>query len=547
MLKGRKKMKGNLQKAVSALLLLAAVLVISPTAYADSTQNFTNSETYLRTSYNNDNYVELSISRNTLTVSGKLIMDGLTGLRINCGDRSVSVDAASGQAFSARVFLSHSGAPPLSIYTQKNGEHTYWGYIWDRIRIEKTSGGYRIVPSSVLERNLAFVRTYVDPDHFRDSSSVPDSVKALSNQIAGGGTDNYAKIFLLHKWVAENIYYDYDAYRGGKSTFYNSAEILANKRSVCEGYANLLRDLILAQGIPCMKTTTFALGVSTNGGTFALTANEIAASAANTANTTNTSNNSNHAHVEAWVDEHWVIMDATWDSNNKYENGVYSTDAPNGFYYFDITPEALSLDHRYVTRANGEITMQNGVIINKDTAPAQSSASASPTKFTDVSASSPFVDAINWAVEQGITTGKTDTAFAPGEECTNGQILTFLWRANGSPEPTIANPFKDEIPGAFQKAAIWAYEKGLVTGDTFGTDSPCTRAASATYMWKLLGSPEAKKVPFKDVTTGSDYAGAISWAVEQGVTNGTGDGSTFSPDTTTTRGQIVTFLYRAFK
>lgn len=545
MLKGRKKMKGNLQKVVSALLLLAVVLAISPTAHADSTQNFTNSETYLRTSYNNDNYVELSISGNTLTVSGKLIMDGLTGLRISCGDQSVSVDAASGQVFSARVSLSHSGAPPLSIYTQKNGEHTYWSYMWNRIRIEKTSGGYRIVPSSVLERNLAFSHAYVDPDHFRDSSSVPDSVKALSNQIAGGGADNYAKIFLLHKWVAENIYYDYDAYRGGKSTFYNSAEILANKRSVCEGYANLLRDLILAQEIPCMKTTTFALGSSTNGGTFALTANEIAASAANTANTTNTSNNSNHAHVEAWVDERWVIMDATWDSNNKYENGVYSTDAPNGFYYFDITPEALSLDHRYVTRANGEVTMQNG-IINKDTAPAQSSASASPTKFTDVPASSPFVDAINWAVEQGITTGKTDTAFAPGEECTNGQILAFLWRANGSSEPSITNPFKNEIPGAFQKAALWAYEKGLIGGTAFHGDTPCTRGDAVSYLWKLAGSPSVLSAKFTDVPDTADYAQAVAWAVERGITSGISK-ITFGPEATCTRGQIVTFLYRAYK
>lgn len=171
---------------------------------------------------------------------------------------------------------------------------------------------------------------------------------------------------------------------------------------------------------------------------------------------------------------------------------------------------------------------------------------SAPNPFKDVASSSPFYDAIAWAVEKGITNGTTPTTFAPGTTCTTGHILTFLWRSQGSPEPTIANPFKDEIPGAFQKAAIWAHEKGLVSGDTFGSAAPCTRAASVTYMWKLAGSPEAKAASFKDVDASSDYAKAISWAVEKGVTNGTGDGTTFSPENTCTRGQIVTFLYRAY-
>ena len=166
--------------------------------------------------------------------------------------------------------------------------------------------------------------------------------------------------------------------------------------------------------------------------------------------------------------------------------------------------------------------------------------------FTDVPATSPFAPAIAWAVEQGITNGTTPTSFSPGTTCSTGHILTFLWRANGSPEPTIENPYKDEIPNAFKKAAIWAHEKGLVSGDTFGSAVPCTRAASVTYMWKLAGGPEAKAASFKDVAATSDYAKAISWAVEKGVTKGTGDGTTFSPENICTRGQIVTFLYRAY-
>ena len=178
--------------------------------------------------------------------------------------------------------------------------------------------------------------------------------------------------------------------------------------------------------------------------------------------------------------------------------------------------------------------------------PAQPSTPAAP-KFTDVPAASPFAPAISWAVDRKITNGTSATSFSPGTTCTRGHILTFLWRSQGSPEPTIQNPYKDEIPNAFQKAAVWAHEKGLVTGDAFGSSTPCTRASSVTYMWKLAGEPQAKAASFKDVSASSDYAKAVSWAVGQGVTHDTGDGTTFSPDNPCTRGQIVTFLYRAYE
>lgn len=179
--------------------------------------------------------------------------------------------------------------------------------------------------------------------------------------------------------------------------------------------------------------------------------------------------------------------------------------------------------------------------------PGGTTGTVSKTVFADVVKSSPFADAISWAVDESITKGTSLTTFSPNNTCTRGHILTFLWRSQGSPEPTVVNPYKDEIPNAFQKAAVWAHEKGLVTGDTFGSSDPCTRASSVTYMWKLAGSPEAKAASFKDVAASSDYAKAVSWAVEQGVTNGTGDGTSFSPENTCTRGQIVTFLYRAYK
>ena len=151
-----------------------------------------------------------------------------------------------------------------------------------------------------------------------------------------------------------------------------------------------------------------------------------------------------------------------------------------------------------------------------------------------------------WAVEKEITSGTSATTFSPNEDCTTAQILTFLWRANGSPKPAVSNPFSDISSGDYYAdAAVWAYEKGMVYGTAFGGDTLCTRSMAVTYMWKAAGSPNAGKSDFTDVSANADYAQAVAWAVEQEVTSGT-TATAFSPNDICTRGQIVTFLYRAF-
>ena len=177
----------------------------------------------------------------------------------------------------------------------------------------------------------------------------------------------------------------------------------------------------------------------------------------------------------------------------------------------------------------------------KAAAPAKPAAPA----FSDVAANAYYAKAVKWAVENGITAGTSSTTFSPNNTCTTAQILTFLWRANGSPEPSIQNPFTDvKESDYFCKAAVWAYEKGMVNGQTFGGNTPCTRSATVTYLWKLEGAPAgAPSVDFSDIHANADYAEAVRWAVYMGVTAGTSE-TTFSPDTTCTRGQIATFLYR---
>ena len=168
--------------------------------------------------------------------------------------------------------------------------------------------------------------------------------------------------------------------------------------------------------------------------------------------------------------------------------------------------------------------------------------------FTDVAATSPYYDGIEWAVDEGITNGTTATTFSPYQNCTRAQIITYLWRAAGSPEPASMEPAYTDVTDTslyFFKAVQWASEQGLVEGETFDPYAGCTRAMAVYFMWVAADSPEAAAASFTDVAADADYAAAVNWAVAQGVTLGTGDGSTFSPDTVCQRGQIVTFLYRA--
>lgn len=168
--------------------------------------------------------------------------------------------------------------------------------------------------------------------------------------------------------------------------------------------------------------------------------------------------------------------------------------------------------------------------------------------FADVSADSYYADAVKWAVDKSITTGTSATTFSPDNTCTRAQILTFLWRAVGSPKASLKNPFSDvKESDYFYDASVWAYQNGMVTGTVFAGDTPCTRSATVIYLWKNAGSPETKaKSSFTDVLASSEYAEAVSWAVNNKVTSGTSE-TTFSPDMTCTRGQIVTFLNRALK
>ena len=170
--------------------------------------------------------------------------------------------------------------------------------------------------------------------------------------------------------------------------------------------------------------------------------------------------------------------------------------------------------------------------------------------FVDVSGGAYYEDAVLWAVREGITSGTTATTFSPGASCTRAQMVTFLWRAAGSPKASGSNPFRDVSADTYYyDAVLWAVENGITSGisaDAFAPDAMVTRAQTVTFLYRAAGSPAAASgSSFSDVRSDAYYADAVFWAVEKGITSGTA-AAAFSPDADCTRAQIVTFLYRQY-
>ena len=248
---------------------------------------------------------------------------------------------------------------------------------------------------------------------------------------------------------------------------------------------------------------------------------------------------------------------------SKSENGgvaVSSKNARKGdTVTVTVTPDAgYQLDKLTVTDKNGTMlkltdkgdgkysfTMPDGKVEVK----AVFAKEVKTSPFGDVSTDAYYYKAVQWAQEKGITDGISSDLFGPKQPCTRSQIVTFLWRAAGSPEPKgTAAGMTDVVPGSYYaKAVAWAVENGITTGTAEGTFSPdatCTRAQAVTFLARAQNAKATGKTAFSDVPADSYFADAVAWAQANGVTTGTSE-TTFSPDSDCTRAQIVTFLYRA--
>ena len=227
----------------------------------------------------------------------------------------------------------------------------------------------------------------------------------------------------------------------------------------------------------------------------------------------------------------------------KKHDGLYA----NLYFY---NPKSSALEFRSASRISGgkaswafDHASDYAIVIDKE--------SHEQMTFTDVPDSAYYAEAVNWAVAKKITGGIGNKLFGPNDPCTRAQIVTFLWRAAGSPEPKAMSTFADVSADAYYaKAVAWAVENGITggTGDgKFSPDATCTRAQAVTFLWRANGSPAVSgNAAFRDVAANAYYAAAVTWAEQNGITGGIG-GGLFGSDHNCTRAQIVTFLYSSMK
>ena len=251
--------------------------------------------------------------------------------------------------------------------------------------------------------------------------------------------------------------------------------------------------------------------------------------------------------VYEWADDHSAIT-----ATRVCKRDPDHTEAENGVVTSAVTKEATY-------DAEGEITYTatfSNPAFEPQTAVVSLPCLERPTPtpaenpFTDIRESAYYHDPVLWAVANNVTNGTSDSTFSPDEGCTRAQVVTFLWRAAGKPDPASSeSPFSDVKEGAYYyNAVLWAVEKGITngtSGTTFSPDETCTRAQIVTFLWRYeeQPAPTGTNNPFADVKPSAYFGSAVLWAVEKGITNGT-SATAFDPEDTCTRAQVVTFLYR---
>ena len=338
-------------------------------------------------------------------------------------------------------------------------------------------------------------------------AQVDTRVKSALSSLNLTGLSRSQKIQKIYDYICNSVNYDYNL---SSNLCYTAYGALYNGKAVCQGYAVLLYRMLLASGID----NRIISGISTANGS------PVA-----------------HAWNIIQIGNYYYNADVTWD------------DALNTRAYYlrcNANFAAHYRDSEYSTSAfNSEYPMSP-----KDYTGGPDEETVAG--FTDVLSSAYYAKPVVWAVQHGIAKGMTTTEFWPESDCTRGQIVTFLWRAEGSPAPSSSySPFTDVDSGKYYyKPMLWAVQKGItkgMTATTFCPDLSCTRGQAVTFLWRAKNKPMnfSASNPFTDVQPNSYYYYPVLWAVSKKITNGmTATG--FWPDYNCTRGQIVTFLYRAY-
>ena len=412
---------------------------------------------------------------------------------------------------------------------------------------EEYNGNYLAAVKLKIEGTNA----YMDPD-FNQSvcgNEVSDftSKEVLEGLQAHQGTDIEWVAGIKHptfKWDKRNISADYtevdkaiaeaEALRGGRYTNYDAVEDAVNavdrNKSVLEQdkvnkMAQDIRDAIAALK---KKKSHSSGGSSVADPTYTITTSDKAENGTVSTSPKNASKGDDVT-ITATPDKGYEVDDIV--AKDAKGNKLTIKDNGDGTYTFTMPASKVTVTATFAEK--------------------QADEPVAPEKlFADVSADAYYYEAVKWASENGVTGGIGENLFGANLPCTRAQIVTFLWRAAGSPEPKGMSGFVDVSADAYYaKAVAWAVEQGIVSGTsatTFNPDAVCTRAQSVAFLYRAFGEKVNKAAGFSDVSADAYYADAVAWAVENGVASGIG-GGLFAPDQDCARGQIVAFLYRAYQ
>ena len=409
---------------------------------------------------------------------------------------------------------------------------------------EEYNGNYLAAVKLKIEGNNA----YMDPDFDQSvcGNEVSDftSKKVLAGLQANHGTGIEWVAGIKHptfKWDKRNISADYtevdkaiaeaEALRGGRYTNYDAVEaaikaVDRNKSKLeqaeVDKMAQDIRDAIAALKKKKSHSSSDA------DPTYAVTVPDKTENGSLSVTPKNAKKGSDVT-ITATPDKGYEVGDIV--AKDVKGNKLTLKDNGDGTYTFTMPASKVTIEATFAEK--------------------QADEPVAPEKlFADVSAEEYYYEAVKWASENGVTGGIGENLFGANLPCTRAQIVTFLWRAAGSPEPKGMSCFVDVSADAYYaKAVAWAVEEGIVSGTsatTFNPDAVCTRAQSVAFLYRAFGEKVNKAAGFSDVSADAYYADAVAWAVENGVASGIG-GGLFAPDQDCARGQIVAFLYRAYQ
>ena len=514
-------------------IVLVMVMLFSTVAFATPATNFVTTETHYRSSYDMTNSIDYKIDGTKLTVSGIITIKNLDHVLVLFGEEKLDVATESGEMFYKEIDLTTApmGPTAVDVYFHVQGDEMYRSYIYDFMYVLYNGTSWVFCESPVKAHNVEFNNAFIKPANYTDKSGIDASVISMSNEIVGSETNAYEKVRLLHTWVADNLYYDIPyAMDAVLTTPTTAKEVLEKRYGVCEGYANLLTELIRAQGIPAARVETLSIDEEINN----IPSKTFAAHPDYMKNV----KYPNHVYVEAYVDGRWVRMDPTWDCVNTYVNGTFTNGGEHGTHYFDVITEMFSLRQMIHNRGDEKVFRKEGKIVGED------------VLFKDVKQSSWYYAAVTDMGMRGVVNGVGNDMFAPESPITYAQFCTIVARSTGLATGT--------------QNGYWAYEsvrdclsngyietQGDITTENY--DVPMPREAAVAAMARIyknrltINQRAMTSADIPDYGSISDiYKADIIDAYNCYITNGVDSYNTFSPSSILNRAQICQLFYNIF-